>query len=430
MAVTTDIALRNQVMYSVFVRNHTEEGTFQALIRDLDRIRNLGVDIIWLLPIYPIGKKARKGTQGSPYAIRDYRSVNPELGSMDDFRKLVDAIHARNMRCVIDIVYNHTSPDSVLASSHPEWFYHRPDGSFCNRIGDWTDVIDLDYSHKDLWEYQIETLKQWASLVDGFRCDVAPLVPLSFWMEARKQVSEARPDCLWLSESVEPEFIVWNRSRGIGCLSDSELFQAFDMTYDYDIFGVFQQYLAGELPLDIYAARINQQESIYPENYVKLRFLENHDRERIASLVSGSTPLINWTAFLYFQKGTALLYGGQEYACNKKPNLFEKDPFCRDTGHDLTPLMQRLSAIRKDPLIRHSHYEVRAVSNDFLVAEHSREDLKMVGIFCIKGSQGNVRVNLADGVYQNLIDGSSVRILNGTVSANGSPIILKAEDLS
>lgn len=428
MAADTSMELRNQVMYSVFVRNHTEEGTFQALKRDLDRIRGLGVDIVWLLPIYPIGEQARKGSLGSPYAIRDYRNVNPELGTMDDFRELVDAIHAQGMRCIIDIVYNHTSPDSVLACAHPEWFYRRPDGSLYNRIGDWTDIVDLDYSHKELWDYQIETLKQWASIVDGFRCDVAPLVPLEFWMEARKQVSSVRPGCLWLSESVEPEFIVWNRSRGIGCLSDSEMYQAFDITYDYDIFGDFQKYLNGEVSLDTYADRINRQESIYPDNYVKLRFLENHDRERIASLTADMPSLINWTAFLYFQKGITLLYGGQEYACVKKPELFEKDPFSRNTACELAPLMQRLYAIRKDPIFRCSSYEVRACSDDFLVAEHRQNGCKMVGVFCVKGSRGNVRVDLPDGIYENLIDGRPVKILAGSIRADGAPVILKTAD--
>ena len=178
MAICTPKGYRNQVMYSIYVRNYSEEGTFEGVRRDLPRICSLGVDIIWLMPIHPCGKKNRKGTLGSPYAISDYRAVNPEFGTMEDFKRLVDDIHANGMKCIIDVVYNHTSPDSVLSREHPEWFYHKPDGSFGNRIGDWSDVIDLDYRNHALWDYQIETLKQWASLVDGFRCDVAPLVPL------------------------------------------------------------------------------------------------------------------------------------------------------------------------------------------------------------------------------------------------------------
>jgi len=191
MALQTDKHYRNQVMYSVFVRNHSKEGTFTGVRRDLDRIQSLGVDIIWLMPIHPLGEVARKGTLGSPYAIRDYRAVNPEYGTLEDFVALVEDIHSRGMKCIIDVVYNHTSPDSRLAQEHPEWFYHKPDGAFGNRIGDWTDIIDLDYSHRELWVYQIETLKQWARIVDGFRCDVAPLIPLEFWLEALEAYFDA-----------------------------------------------------------------------------------------------------------------------------------------------------------------------------------------------------------------------------------------------
>ena len=154
MAVNTDKKLRNQVIYSIYVRNHTQEGTFRAVIPDLDRIKTLGVDIIWFLPIHPIGVKGKKGTLGCPYANRDYRSVNPEYGTMDDFKELVDAIHARNMKCIIDVVYNHTSPDSTLTKEHPEFFYHKADGSMGNHVGEWTDVVDLDYTCRHLREYQ------------------------------------------------------------------------------------------------------------------------------------------------------------------------------------------------------------------------------------------------------------------------------------
>ena len=144
MARDTDPRLQNQVIYSVYLRNHTREGTFRALIPDLDRIRALGVDILWLMPIHPIGEKCRKGRLGSPYANRDYRSVNPEYGTEEDFRALVDAIHDRGMKCMIDVVYNHTSPDSVLWREHPEFFYRRSDGTPGNHVGDWSDIIDLD----------------------------------------------------------------------------------------------------------------------------------------------------------------------------------------------------------------------------------------------------------------------------------------------
>lgn len=223
VARNTDLHLRNQMIYSVFVRNYSSEGTFEKVREDLPRIRSLGADIIWLMPIHPIGKSNRKGSMGSPYAIRDYRAINPEYGTLEDFQALVDSIHALGMKVIIDVVYNHTSPDSWLRENHPEWFYHKPDGSFGNHVGEWTDIIDLDYNQRGLWEYQIETLKMWAKTVDGFRCDVAPLVPLDFWREAREQVEAIRPGCLWLAESIEPGFVRFIRSMGLTAASDSEI---------------------------------------------------------------------------------------------------------------------------------------------------------------------------------------------------------------
>ena len=198
MAVDTPKTLRGQVIYSIFPRNFSEAGTFAAIEPELDRIKALGTDIIWLMPIHPIGAVNCKGSLGSPYAIQDDREINPEYGTKADFIHLTEAIHARGMKVIIDVVYNHTSPDSWLIQHHPEWFYRKPNGDFGNKTGDWTDVKDLDYSlNHDLWDYQIETLQMWAEFVDGFRCDVASLVPLNFWLEARQGVAKVRPDAIW-----------------------------------------------------------------------------------------------------------------------------------------------------------------------------------------------------------------------------------------
>lgn len=427
MAVTTSVNLRSQVIYSVYVRNYSEEGTFAAVERDLDRIRSLGVDILWFLPIYPIGKAKRKGTLGSPYAIADYRRVNPELGTMEDFRHLVEEIHKRGMKCMLDIVYNHTSPDSYLAKHHPEYFYRTPEGTMGNRVGDWGDVVDLDYNSKDLWDYQIDTLKMWAELVDGFRCDVAPLVPLAFWQKAREEVSRVNPECIWLSESVEPEFIVELRGRGMTALSDSEIFQAFDLCYDYDIHKFFRSYLRGEVSLGRYAEAVNMQESMYPANYVKLRYLENHDQDRAQAIIPSSEALINWTAFMYFQKGTALLYAGQENRNQKRPDLFEKDVICLDGKQDISGLLKQLYQIKKIPVVADSSYHLTAAEEQgALIGEHRgiHTPGRLLGIFSMEGKKGEVSVKLSDGVYTNLASGEKVEVRDGKVSLDLCPVII------
>ncbi len=424
MAENTERTWRNQVIYSIFVRNHTTEGTFEGVRRDLPRIRGLGVDVIWLLPIHPIGEKARKGVLGSPYAIRDYRAVNPEYGTLDDFRRMVDEAHRLGMRCVIDVVYNHTSPDSVLAAEHPEWFYHKEDGSFGNRVGDWSDIIDLDYTDCGLWAYQIETLKYWASMVDGFRCDVAPLVPLGFWREARAAVESVRPGCLWLAETVDPDFISALRAEGFGCLSDCQTYEAFDICYDYDIYPVFRDYLDGAVPLARYAEAVNRQEVTYPANYSKLRFLENHDQARAAFLVPDGPSLLNWTAFSFFQKGTGFIYAGQEAGCAHLPNLFYKDPVDW-TGPDRSEQFRRLCALKKHPLMADSAYTVQALPGDVLYAVHRKGGRRLAGVFSVRGGKALVRVDVPDGWYENLFDGGRVEVKDARVSCRGVPVIIE-----
>ena len=427
MAVNTPVTYRNQILYSVYVRNHTPEGTFQALRRDLKRIRSLGTDILWLLPIHPIGKKARKGTLGCPYAIADYRAVNPEYGTLADFQALVEDIHSLGMKCIIDVVYNHTSPDSWLAAHHPEWFYHRSDGRFGNRVGDWTDIIDLDYAQPGLRDYQIETLKYWASLVDGFRCDVASLVPLDFWLRARREVEAVRPGCIWLCESVDPGFIAHLREEGVAVHSDGELYQAFDLGYEYDVYHQFRDCVEGKIPLSRYAEALNQQEVIYPANYVKLRFLENHDQPRAASLFPDETVLENWTALLYFQKGATLLYGGQERSCVHLPSLFEKDPVDWTSGPDRTAQLQRLAQLKRNPLLSEGAYHAQALPQDLLRVIYRAGERQLVGLFSLRGASAPAEVPVPDGRYENLIDGTQVEVQHGVVNCQGHPVALQAD---
>ena len=171
---------------------------------------------------------------------------------------------------MIDVVYNHTSPDSTLYREHPDFFYRGADGKPGNKMGDWSDVIDLDYHNPDLWAYQIESLKFWAGIVDGFRCDVASFVPLEFWKAARKAVSEVNPDCIWLAETVHQSFGCLARYKGVRSELDYDMYEAFDMEYEYDIREAFDKYLQGKIVLSHYLDMLNFQEAIYPANYNKL----------------------------------------------------------------------------------------------------------------------------------------------------------------
>lgn len=429
MARNTETGLRNLVMYSMYVRSHSPAGTFRGAEADLDRIKALGVDIIWLLPVHPIGIKNRKGTLGSPYAIQDYRKVNPAYGSREDFVSFINEIHKRGMKCIIDVVYNHTSPDSWLAENHPEWFFRKADGSFGNRAGAWLDVIDLDYGRTALWDYQIDTLKFWAELVDGFRCDVASFIPLDFWLRAREDVAAVKRDCLWVAESVDPFFLFHARSLGMTALSDSEIFQAFDVSYEYDIFPWYRGYFEGKNTLAEYAEKINAQETMYPANYVKLRFLENHDQNRAKFLIPDEKALRNWTAFLYFQKGLTLIHAGQETANEYRPGLFEKDPvnwrIGADEPGDLPSFMAALYRIKKNPVFTDSQYHVKALPGGMALADHQGQGRKICGVFSLKGEAASVSVDAPDGVYTNLIDNGQFRVEDRKLSCRGNPLIFE-----
>lgn len=425
MAKNTDISLRNQVIYSVYVRCHTEQGTFRAMIEDLDRIRDLGTDIIWFMPIHPIGIKGKKGSLGCPYANRDYRTVNPEYGTIEDFQVLVDAIHERGMRCIIDVVYNHTSPDSTLVKEHPEFFYHKPDGAMGNHVGEWTDVVDLDYTCQELWDYQIESLKMWAGIVDGFRCDVASFVPVEFWIKAREACETVRPGCIWLAETVHSSFGLMARQSGLYSANDYEMFRAFDMEYDYDIREVFDRYLKGECRLSNYMDMMNFQECLYPENYIKLRCLENHDQPRICSFVKDKAALENYTAFLYFLKGTTLLYAGQEYCCDHLPSLFEKEVFVRDMGKDISNWFTRLNRMKKELLSDQDVFVASADDDhDIAILERSDNQVKKIGIFSLQAKRADVAVNMPSGTYKNHLDGRNVCVVDGKVHCEGKPMVL------
>ena len=158
MAKDTNLNLRNKIIYQVFPRQHSNKSNFEGVVYDLDRIKSLGVDILYLLPIHPIGQKNKKGTLGCPYSIQNYRLINEDLGGVNEFVKLINEAHSRGLKVMIDVVYNHTSKDSYLLKKHPEWFYKNKQGEFANRVGDWWDVTDLDYSSKELWEELISTL--------------------------------------------------------------------------------------------------------------------------------------------------------------------------------------------------------------------------------------------------------------------------------
>ncbi len=356
-----NLNLRTNIIYEVHVRNYSQAGTFTALTADLDRIKALGVDTLWLMPIHPIGRALRKGNYGSPYAILDYRDISSDLGDLKSFQKLVAKTHSLGMKLILDVVFNHAAIDSVLQELNPHFFLKNRQGELTRKVTDWTDVYDLDYTAPQLWNYLIETLRYWQQQgVDGFRCDVASLVPVAFWEKARQELARERP-MIWLAESLEKSFIKSLRQRGIQVAADPELYPAFDITYDYDGFEYLKGYLAGKNSLQMYLNQLYIQETLYPEGALKLRFLENHDNLRAAELFGTSSSLKNWTAFYLFLPGPSLVYMGQEYGFSHYPDFFEKDVVPWNEGdREFQNYFTRVVALAK---------EIKGECTDFQIQE-------------------------------------------------------------
>lgn len=345
-------------IYQIYLRNFTEEGTFKAAIPHLAAVAALGFDWVYCTPFHPIGIDHRKGRMGSPYAIADYRSIDPELGTIDDFREFLKAAHGLGLRVMMDIVFNHTSRDAVLAREHPEWFMLEGLGSAVSRgelemptsgtvLGrkceEWTDVVDFDYSSSPaLWMELISVLSLWRDEgIDGFRCDMASLVPLDFWKQARQRINQYDPGSrkerhplVWLAESVHPAFVKRMRSKGFGVWSDPELHSVFDLTYDYDGWEKLEAVLGGMKPAEQYLEYLYTQETLYPARSRKIRFLENHDQQRGAFRFPSRRSLESWTLLMSFIPGVFFAYMGQEWALKDRPSLFERDPIKRKEAEE------------------------------------------------------------------------------------------------
>ena len=304
---------KNATIYEVNVRQYTPEGTFKAFEKHLPRLKKMGVDIIWLMPIHPIGLKNRKGTLGSYYSVKDFYGINPEFGNRQDFQHLVDKIHSMGMYVIIDWVGNHSAWDNPLATEHPEWYTKTREGNFQPTPWyDWDDVIDFDYNNPDFRKYMTDALKFWVkeTNIDGYRADVAGFIPTDFWENARKELDEIKP-VFMLAE--------WE-SRDL-------YKKSFDMTYSWSLWNelrvaVNQQKLGGLVEY------LSHDVNTVPRNAYRMTFTDNHDKNSWEG-----NPYLNFGPGLKTSivmtgvvNGMLLCYSGQEAGLNRSLKFFEKDP--------------------------------------------------------------------------------------------------------
>ncbi len=300
-------------IYEVNVRQYTPEGTFAAFSEHLDRLQDLGVKVLWFMPIQPIGEKNRKGSLGSYYSIADYTAINPEFGTMEDFKQLVEEIHARDMVVILDWVANHTAWDHHWTIEHPEYFSLDDNGNFHPPVDDWSDVIQLDYDNHHMRTTMIEEMRFWLeeANVDGFRCDVAYMVPTDFWVDARARLEDIR-NVFMLAEAETPE------------LNE----EAFDAAYGWRLHHIMNNVAQGEKTVEAIDEYFFLDDAGgFPHGSFKMYFITNHDENSWAGtefdrMGDGVEAFAVLTATI---PGTMLIYSGQESGFDRMLMFFEKD---------------------------------------------------------------------------------------------------------
>ena len=424
--------LKNSVIYQVYTRNFTKEGTFSALKEKLDYIKNLKVDILYLLPISPIGKDGRKGDLGSPYSISDYTKINPELGTLEDFKSLIKATHEHNMKIMIDIVFNHTSRDSYIAKTHPEWMYHNKEGKMANKVGDWSDVYDLDYSNPELIKYLVDVIEYYCSIgVDGFRFDVASLLPKEFYIALKKMLDEKYPSTVLLAEAIHPFFTDFARSLDLNPLSDGELsLYAFDMLYQYSSISLLSDYLnTKEIRyLDMYKIATLLEATLSTKDTLRIRGLENHDQKRLYEYTHDFTILRNLAASQAFMKGPMFIYNGLETKADHLENLFTKDTMDSSIDEAWFKFINKLINFKKEKLnLTLNTTTPLLTKNETLAFKNTYEDNKVAyGLFSLTGKEELIEdSHLDNGTYIDYLTKNEYKITNNSIRVKEPLILMK-----
>lgn len=305
--------IRDAVVYEIFPRNFSSNGTFAAITAQLDNLKALGVDVLWLMPIHPTGRLKAKGTFGSPYAVRDYYGINPDYGTAADLHQLITTAHQRGLKVILDIVANHTAWDSVMMANTQ--FYKRDAaGRVQPPNPNWTDVAGLDYSNPDTCRYMLDMLRYWVREfdVDGFRCDVAGEVPTRFWEQARAALEPMKPGIFLLAEASKPELLV----------------RAFDADYDWPMLNALNRVFMDGAPATDVRKSWEESRRTFPRGALHLRFTDNHDEARAISRYGWNGALAA-SVLVFTLDGLPLLYNGMEVGDTTEsgdPALFEKLP--------------------------------------------------------------------------------------------------------
>lgn len=408
---------KNATIYEMNIRQYTQKGDFNSIIPHLPRLKAMGVDIIWVMPINPIGEKNRKGGQGSYYSVKDYKAINPEYGTMEDFKNFVNAIHDNGMKIIVDWVANHTAWDHPW-TANKDWYTLDSLGNFKPPVADWSDVIDLNFENKDMRKAMIEAMQFWVkeANIDGYRCDVAMEVPTDFWNETR-----------FALDTIKPVFMLAEAEQ-----KDHHQ-KAFDMSYGWELLHVMNGIAKGEKNLNDLRKYIAKNDSVYNNNEYRMNFVTNHDEnswngteyERYKEAVKA------YTVLAYTLPGMPLVYSGQENNLNRALAFFEKDSISWGNYENQAFLSKLLLLNKNNKALWNGNdggkfEEIETDKKDEVFAyKLQKEDKKVIVI--INFSKKPIEVNLEkiSGAYNNVFTGESFGIKGKTKLEGNGYLVLE-----
>jgi len=399
---------RNMILYEINVRQFSKSGTFAGVDSSLLKIKELGVNVLWFMPVYPIGVVNRKGELGSYYSVKDYKGVNPEFGTIEDFSNLVTKAHEMGFHVILDWVGNHSSWDNPLATEHPEWYAKDSTGKFISPF-DWTDVIQFDYKAMPLWDYMIDAMKFWVADIgiDGYRCDFPGLVPEEFWFKATTRLNTVKP-VLMLAEDEEHSYL---------------LERAFDMNYAWAHHHLMNAVASGKRkPTALDSMMINEV-CYYPPEAYRLKFLTNHDENAWNGTIDEKMGDAQkaFAAYIFTIPGVPLMYNGQEADLDKRLEFFKRDPIeWKET--ELTAFYTTLCHLRSsNPALRHGieggSYNILKNSEPQKVVSYTRikDDASVLAVINFSKSpvKATLRGGFTAGEYIDAFNGETVLIRPG-----------------
>jgi cyclomaltodextrinase len=400
--------LRSGTVYEIFPRDFSVAGNLDGVTARLDELHDLGVNILWLMPIHPIGEKFRKGELGSPYSIRDYYAIDPNYGTLDDFKRLVAGAHQRGMKVIMDVVANHTAWDSVMMK-YPEFYKHDARGKMIPPVPEWTDVAAINYGNPALREYMIAMLKYWVQTcdVDGFRCDTASMVPTDFWEQVSARLKQIKPDILMLAEASKPELLV----------------KAFDMDYSWPLLSTMDDVLIHGAPASNIRRSWEKSRAQFPGDALHMQISDDHDETRAVTRY-GLDGALAASALMFTLDGVPLIYNGMEVgdatesggdALFDKLNIFwhpKARSELRGIYRDLIQLRHQYAALRNSRVDwLHNSDETSLLT--FLRAD-DKDELLVIINFSNRLLNGKVDLKNVDGYVP-------VKI-SGVRSSDGAPL--------